>query len=617
MSDSKFEIVDGVLKKYTGTEKEVIIPEGVVEIGDGCFTDAHFMEVITLPSTLRKINYSVVATDYAGYEYALKKVNVDSLDTWMNIEFKDNKANFLRATKEVELYINNQLVTDLVIPGKYKVVKANSFFGYKKLKSVTFEEGVEVIEKGSFVRSGIEKVKLPKSIKDLIGESYSGFFGSPFQYCEDLKEINIPNNLKVLPDNFLDGASIEKIELPEGLEVIPAGCFNACKHLKEINIPNSVHTVKEHAFYSCDALEELIFPDSVHLLGTMSLANIKKIILPEDWNYTGNKYWSLFEYTKMDKLEMNQYDNAFYIGSRTNPYQVLLKAVNKDIESCYIHEDCKYICGYGNASFGNSGFYECKKLKTLSIPEGIKRIEFNALGKCDSLENVDLPPSYGMLDPKVYDGSNNLKFKEYGVVDRIIYFEKEIKESYEIIKEQFGISRLGINLVSSKTSNSDDIITIRFKKNNKVSKERLIAILSSLNKAKEMKEEDYLSNSDVYKVTYPINKNNNENITKYVLFDEDTIYLVYSLISSFVGKYFLINTHYKDVLVAKRFKQRFDIDEIRKQIEIEFERYDIEQLANLLIEAKNKGDYLDYEKINLYMNKLKNNGEWDRNYGEE
>ena len=616
MSDSKFEIVDGVLKKYSGTDKEVIIPEGVLAIERGAFIDAHFMEVITLPSTLLKVGYSVVATDYAGYNYALKRVNVDSLETWMNITFDDDKGNFLGVNDDVELYINNQLVTDLVIPGKFKTIRAHSFFGYKKLKSVTIREGVEEIKPGAFARSGIEKVVLPESITSLVSERRSGYFTSPFQSCESLKEINIPKNLKVLPNNFLDYSLVESVTLPEGLEVIPSSCFNSCKCLKEINIPSSVHTVKEHAFYKCDALEEIIFPNTVHFIGSMSLKNIKKIILPEQWDFTGNKYWPLFEDCPLDKLEMNKYDNALYIGSRTNPYQVLIRAISKDIESCDIHKDCKYLCGCSAHSFNKMGFYECKNLKSLIIPEGIKRIEYGALGKCESLEKVDLPLSYGVLDPEIYSGSTKLKFKEYGLKDKVIYFEKSVKVDDSIIKEEFDVSKKGINLVSTRTFDNGEVITTRFKKKNSVKNERLIAIFSMLKRGKEMKEVDYLSNPDVYKVTYPLN--NDENVTKYILLDERLIRLVYSLISAFIGEYFLINTRYKDVLLVDgRYPYSFDEKEIRDQIETEYLDYDLDQLASLLIEARNNGDYLRYEKINLLMNKMKNNGEWSEDYGEE
>ena len=623
MADSHFEIVDGVLKKYTGTDKEVIVPEGVVELGYHCFVDAHFMESITFPSTLKKVEYNIVATDYAGYKYALKRVNVDSLDTWMNIDFTDNKANLLDVSDEMELYIDGKLVTDLVISGKYKVVKSHSFFGYKKLNSVVFEDGVEVIEKGAFARSGITKAVLPESVKDLIGERRGGYFSSPFQNCENLKEINIPKGIKVLPNYFLDGTAIENIELPEGLEIIPVSCFNYCQSLKSINIPSSVHTVKEHAFNGCNSLEEIIFPDSVHFIGTMSFTNIKRIILPENWSYIGNKHWSLIEHSKLDKLEMNEYDNALYIGSRTNPYQVLVRAKNKDIESCIIHKDCQYILGCSSHSYGNMGFYECKNIKSLALPKHIKRIEFGTLSNCDSLESVDLPGSFGVLDPKVYDGSPKLKFKEFGVKDKVIHLEKSVEQDDEIIKEEIFISNTGINLVSSKTLGNGEVVTTRFKKMNKLSSERLIAIFSLLMKAKEMKEKDYLNNFDVYKVTFPIN--NIENVTKYIFFDEELIRTIYSLVRAFIGKYFLINAHYLDTLnfyrdvptVSNSVPYHFNEDAIREEIEQEYHKYNFEELGELLEKARDSGDFLSYEKINLYMNKLKNNGEWDRNYGEE
>ena len=610
MNDSKFEIVDEILKKYTGTDKEVIIPEGVVELDRCCFVDAHFMETIKFPSTLKKSGYSIVATDYAGYKYALKKVYVDSLDTWLNIDFSDDKSNLLGVTNKIELFIDNKLVTDLIIPGKYKTIKANCFFGYKKLKSVTFEEGVEVIEKGAFARSGITKVVLPSSVKNLTGERYGWIFSSPFQYCENLKEINIPSSIKVLPNYFLAGSAIESIELPDSIEIIPSGCFNSCNNLKEITIPASVHTVLD-AFRQCNSLTELIYPDSVHIISTMSLANIEKIILPEEWNYSGNKYWSLFEQCNLEKLKTNEYDNALYIGSRKNPYQVLIKVKNKEIETCQIHQDCEYICGSRSvASLGNMGFNGCKKIKTISIPKGIKRIESGAFSNCESLESIDLPSNYGTLDPIVYEGSTKLKLIDYGIKDKLVTFEKSVVFDDETIEEKFSISSEGISLSSTRTFNDKDTVSTKFFKNNSICSERLIAIFSKLLKADERKEEDFLKDNNIYRVVLPIN--NQEKIIKYVLFDEEMIRTIYSLVTVFIGNYFLINTNYKDVISTYRFKK----EDIRSAIEQEYQDYNLEQLGDALKDAAKNGDFIEYEKINLLIYKLKNNGEWNQSYEE-
>lgn len=52
--DGDFEIKDGVLVKYNGNDSNVIIPDGVTEIGDlaFCLTD---VESVTIPDSVKKI----------------------------------------------------------------------------------------------------------------------------------------------------------------------------------------------------------------------------------------------------------------------------------------------------------------------------------------------------------------------------------------------------------------------------------------------------------------------------------------------------------------------------------------------------------------------------------
>ena len=87
---------------------------------------------------------------------------------------------------------------------------------------------------------------------------------------------------------------------------------------------------------------------------------------------------------------------------------------------------------------------------------------------------------------------------------------------------------------------------------------------------------------------------------------------IYSLFKVFIGEYFLINTHYKDVLPGYHFNK----DDVRKAIEQEYQGYNLEQLGELLKKAADSGDFISYTKINLLMYKLKNNGEWNNSYEE-
>ena len=53
-----FIIENGVLTKYTGAEKEVLIPEGVTAIGDKAFAECRKIKSVTLSSTVNHIRHS-------------------------------------------------------------------------------------------------------------------------------------------------------------------------------------------------------------------------------------------------------------------------------------------------------------------------------------------------------------------------------------------------------------------------------------------------------------------------------------------------------------------------------------------------------------------------------
>ncbi len=54
-AESSFEIQNGVLVKYNGKESEIIVPDGVKEIGEYAFKNATHLRKITFPDSLQRI----------------------------------------------------------------------------------------------------------------------------------------------------------------------------------------------------------------------------------------------------------------------------------------------------------------------------------------------------------------------------------------------------------------------------------------------------------------------------------------------------------------------------------------------------------------------------------
>jgi hypothetical protein len=81
-------------------------------------------------------------------------------------------------------------------------------------------------------------------------------------------------------------------------------------------------------------------------------------------------------------LKYNEYDNALYLGNKSNPYLVLVMAKTKGITSCEIHTNTKII--------SPSAFSGCRQLTSVIIPDGVMIIEDEAFSNCSNLTSVTI-----------------------------------------------------------------------------------------------------------------------------------------------------------------------------------------------------------------------------------
>lgn len=154
----------------------------------------------------------------------------------------------------------------LVIPSTYKgkpvsTVAADTFYVATQFTSLVIEEGVRVIEEGAFAHcQNLERVTLPESL-EIIGDN-------AFNQCLKLTEITVPEGVTALGGGafkFCD--ALKKATLPDSLVTIGNGAFAGCESLAEINIPDGVTSIGANAFWRCYSLTELVLPDSVTALG--------------------------------------------------------------------------------------------------------------------------------------------------------------------------------------------------------------------------------------------------------------------------------------------------------------------------------------------------------------
>ena len=148
-----------------------------------------------------------------------------------------------------------------------------------------------------------------------------------------------------------------RIEIPaeyDGLPVtgIAASAFASSAYLESVFMPDTITHIGSNAFDGCSAL--------------------KSIELSQNLVYVGE-----LAFEGCDSLEYKKFDNAHYLGSKSAPYTVLLRAADTEIESCTIHDDTRIIYDYA--------FLECTEIDEIIIPDGLTSVGLYAFEDCYDL----------------------------------------------------------------------------------------------------------------------------------------------------------------------------------------------------------------------------------------
>ena len=191
-----FEITpEGVLKKYRGTDEDVVIPDGVKVIGASAFVDmkgvermimeceqydAPAMTTLTIPDGVTEIR------DYA-FAYCANLKAVDIPDSVRKI---GDRA-----------FEGCESLSRIRLPASMTEIDENTFFLCWDLKTIDIPEGVTHIREGAFMDCGLTKVNLPKSLISIGKDA--------FRSCNHLKKVTIPANVTdIAPNAFPAGTQL-------------------------------------------------------------------------------------------------------------------------------------------------------------------------------------------------------------------------------------------------------------------------------------------------------------------------------------------------------------------------------------------------------------------------
>lgn len=400
----------------------VYIPEGVSGIYTAAFAFCTSLESVTLPSSL-----SVIAFGAFNGCTGLTRVNyLGDIEGWCNITFvSPNPLEYAG-----NLYINGELLEDLIIPETVTKINDYAFAGCTSIKSITIPgKGLESIGNNSFARCvNIKTATAPvssfaniycASIQNLTingGETIDNEF---FSNRNELTNLVIGDSVKIIGRKaFYDCEYLASITISKGLTGIGLGAFENCERItdvyytgnvedwcsiagtipvyganlyingelvRELIIPDTVTEIKQNAFYGCRSIEKLIIPSSVTEIKSSAFMGCDRLV--EVYNLSSIDMTSHFSnvlkiHTTMEEVSIIDYVDDFAFADIDGKYYFLWRYGNE--KELILPENYKN----GNYEIYKNAFKNDKILSKIVIPDCVTSIGQSAFKGCISLRRL-------------------------------------------------------------------------------------------------------------------------------------------------------------------------------------------------------------------------------------
>ncbi len=353
---------------YTGSDTNVFIPntyEGCRVTTIASFAFSGDTDIISV-----RIPESITDMEVRAFEgcYDIEGVYIDSMEAWLNINFHTDAVDKHRANPMHEcknLYLNGELVKNVVIPDGVTAIKNNTFYNVSSLESITIPDSVTTIGDKAFEGcTSLESIVIPDSVT-MLGRSV-------FHRCSSLESIELSDNLTHIGDssfastayarneeNWTDGVLLYvgeylvncrdfangNVVIKEGTKVIADYAVLFCTKIESVTIPVSITNIGENAFKDCTRLSTVYYNgsekqwnDNVVIAENNDVLLACEIIFAVEplngWVNEGGK-WAYYENNvKLTNQWKKDSTGWCYLGA--DGYMLTNKWVKDSIGWCYV-----------------------------------------------------------------------------------------------------------------------------------------------------------------------------------------------------------------------------------------------------------------------------------------
>ena len=237
--------------------ENLIIPEGVTELGENSCRACLNLKSISLPSTLKKITCFSIDDN----------LPVESIELAEGVE-----------TIGEHSFWNMNKLKNIIIPDSVTKIEESAFDGCTSLEKIVLPSKLTSLGYRVFTNCNAE-ITFPASLKYIpelgsdavrtvtIPEGVETIGYQAFGSCRNLTEIILPSTIKNIESEAFEGTGIISFNYPQNIKYIPDSAF-ASTNLEEFSVPESVTEINDYAFGNCTKLTKISIPKSVTYIGS-------------------------------------------------------------------------------------------------------------------------------------------------------------------------------------------------------------------------------------------------------------------------------------------------------------------------------------------------------------
>ncbi len=436
-----FDIDGDVLRKYSGTDADVVIPDGIRVIADSAFTGNKYVQNVICPDSLKEIgvkaffnctNLKTVrlpeTMDVIG-ESAFQNCK---LLTSFGLDEKGVIPKGLTVINYRAFYACNALEGDLVIPDGVTTIMGDAFYGCKKLTSITMADSVTTLDAatgGQFNGcDGVLRIALSAGLTELPKQCFmnarslielpdlknvTSIGRSCFQHMDSAISITIPASVTYLGDNAFAYADVLESVTVLGNPEFGKSTFSYDLALTSFNAPN-VTTIGEELLKNCTALKTFTVPDRVSFIGKNAFGNcsaLESIIFPATYSAETLSFGltPLYNCKAFKGFVVEEGANV-----KTDETGALYTADGKVLALLApSFSGTSFAVPEGVETIGSGVFYNMTKLTSVTFPSTLKNIGDYAFYKC-ALTKAELPDSIETIGNNAFDTCASLTSVTFG-----------------------------------------------------------------------------------------------------------------------------------------------------------------------------------------------------------